>query len=36
LPTEERSLCDKIVSGLFTSLDGVVEADDDWQFAYFD
>lgn len=26
----------KMVSGLFMSLDGVVEADDDWQFAYFD
>ena len=26
----------KIVTGLFMSLDGVVEADDDWQFAYFD
>lgn len=26
----------KIVTGLFMSLDGVVEANDDWQFAYFD
>jgi dihydrofolate reductase len=26
----------KIVSGMFMSLDGVVRADDDWQFAYFD
>lgn len=26
----------KIVTGLFMSVDGVVEADDDWQFAYFD
>lgn len=26
----------KIVTGLFMSLDGVVEADDAWQFAYFD
>lgn len=26
----------KIVSGLFVSLDGVVQADVDWQFAYFD
>jgi len=26
----------KIFSGLFVSLDGVVQADDDWQFAYFD
>lgn len=26
----------KIVTGLFMSLDGVVEADEDWQFAYFD
>lgn len=26
----------KIVTGLFMSLDGVVEADNDWQFAYFD
>ncbi|MQA73655.1 MAG: hypothetical protein GEU88_04780 [Solirubrobacterales bacterium] len=26
----------KIVTGLFMSLDGIVEADDDWQFAYFD
>lgn len=26
----------KTVAGLFVSLDGVVEADDDWQFAYFD
>ncbi|HZI96178.1 MAG TPA: hypothetical protein VFD41_01485 [Actinomycetales bacterium] len=26
----------KIVTGHFMSLDGVVEADDDWQFAYFD
>ncbi len=26
----------KIVTGLFMSLDGVVEAEDDWQFAYFD
>lgn len=25
-----------IVTGLFTSLDGVVDADDDWQFPYFD
>lgn len=26
----------KIVTGLFMSVDGVVEADDDWQFPYFD
>jgi dihydrofolate reductase len=26
----------RIVSGLFSSIDGVVQADDDWQFAYFD
>ncbi|WP_219415462.1 dihydrofolate reductase family protein [Pseudonocardia nigra] len=26
----------KIVTGLFTSLDGIVDADDDWQFPYFD
>lgn len=26
----------KIITELFMSLDGVVEADDDWQFAYFD
>lgn len=26
----------RIVTGLFTSLDGVVDANDDWQFAYFD
>lgn len=26
----------KIVTGIFTSLDGVVDADDDWQYAYFD
>lgn len=26
----------KIVTGLFTSLDGVVDADSDWQFPYFD
>lgn len=26
----------RIVTGLFTSLDGVVDADDDWQFAWFD
>ncbi|CAN5151036.1 dihydrofolate reductase family protein [soil metagenome] len=26
----------KIVTGLFTSLDGVVDADDDWQYPYFD
>ncbi|GGG18124.1 pyrimidine reductase [Rhodococcoides trifolii] len=25
-----------IASGMFMSLDGVVQADDDWQFAYFD
>jgi dihydrofolate reductase len=25
-----------IRTGLFISLDGIVEADDDWQFAYFD
>ena len=25
-----------LVTGLFMSLDGIVEADDDWQFAYFD
>ncbi len=25
----------RIRTGLFTSLDGIVEADDDWQFAYF-
>lgn len=25
-----------IRTGLFTSLDGIVDADDDWQFAYFD
>jgi len=23
-------------TGLFTSLDGIVDADDDWQFSYFD
>jgi dihydrofolate reductase len=26
----------KIFTGLFTSLDGVVDADDQWQFPYFD
>jgi dihydrofolate reductase len=26
----------KIFTGLFTSLDGIVEADDQWQFPYFD
>ena len=26
----------KLVTALFMSLDGIVEADDDWQFAYFD
>ena len=26
----------KIVTGLFMSLDGIVEANDEWQFAYFD
>lgn len=26
----------KLVTGLFISLDGVVEADNDWQFAYLD
>lgn len=26
----------KIFAGLFTSLDGIVEADDQWQFPYFD
>lgn len=26
----------KVITELFMSLDGVVEADDDWQFAYFD
>lgn len=26
----------QLVTGLFMSLDGVVEADDDWQYAYFD
>lgn len=26
----------KIFTGLFMSLDGVIDADDDWQFAYFD
>ncbi len=26
----------RIVTGLFTSLDGVVDADDEWQFPYFD
>lgn len=26
----------KIVTGLFTSLDGIVDAEDDWQFPYFD
>ncbi len=26
----------QLVTGLFVSLDGIVEADDDWQFAYFD
>ena len=26
----------KIVTGLFMSLDGIVDADDDWQFPYFD
>lgn len=26
----------KICSGLFTSLDGIVDADDQWQFPYFD
>lgn len=26
----------KLVTGLFMSLDGIVEAGDDWQFAYFD
>lgn len=26
----------KITTGLFTSLDGVVDADDDWQYPYFD
>lgn len=26
----------RLVTGLFMSLDGIVEADQDWQFAYFD
>ncbi len=26
----------KIKSGIYISLDGVVETDDDWQFPYFD
>jgi dihydrofolate reductase len=26
----------QLVNGLFMSLDGIVEADNDWQFAYFD
>ena len=26
----------QLVTGLFMSLDGIVEADDDWQYAYFD
>ncbi len=26
----------RLTSGMFMSLDGVVDADDDWQFAYFD
>lgn len=26
----------KLFTGLFTSLDGIVEANEDWQFAYFD
>jgi len=26
----------KVTSGMFMSLDGVVEADDDWQYRYFD
>jgi hypothetical protein len=26
----------KIVARIFTSLDGIVNADDDWQFPYFD
>ncbi len=26
----------EIFSGLFVSLDGVVQADVDWQYAYFD
>lgn len=26
----------KLVSGMFMSLDGVVQASDDWQFSYFD
>ncbi|WP_158228318.1 dihydrofolate reductase family protein [Pseudonocardia sp. MH-G8] len=35
-PDLEADQMGKIVTGLFTSLDGIVDADDDWQFPYFD
>ena len=36
MTTTQTQEAPKLVTGLFMSLDGVVEADDGWQFAYFD
>ena len=36
MTTTPQSPAARIVTGLFTSLDGIIEADDQWQFAYFD
>lgn len=36
MTTTQTQNTPKLVTSLFMSLDGIVEADDDWQFAYFD
>ena len=37
MTTSRRTLdASKLVTGLFMSLDGIVEADEQWQFTYFD
>ena len=36
MPTTHTQDAPQLITGMFMSLDGVVEADGDWQFAYFD
>lgn len=36
MTTTQAHEVSKFVTGLFMSVDGIVEADEDWQFAYFD
>ena len=36
MTTTQSHRAPQLVTGMFTSLDGIVEANEDWQYAYFD